>query len=149
MRHVDAMMFSRWTVAIVLMVAPLVVGCGAKTGTEQDTPHSSASQQPLTAPSVDASPGLSSPIDSEFPGRQPPADPPISAANSVTDKPFAEAPTEVISDGDGPNEADRPRSLFRSIGRALKKGVTDAASATSESSNDTSEAVESEPTDPR
>ena len=34
MRHVDAMMFSRWTVASVLMVAPLVVGCGAKTGTE-------------------------------------------------------------------------------------------------------------------
>ncbi|HJN08781.1 MAG TPA: hypothetical protein QF564_08815 [Pirellulaceae bacterium] len=149
MRHVDAMMFSRWTVASVLMVAPLVVGCGAKTGTEQDTPHSSASQQPLTASSVDASPGLGSPIDLESPGRQPPADPPVSAANAVADKPAAETPTVVISDGDGPNEADRPRSLFRSIGRALKKGVTDAAGATSDPSNDTPESVESEPTDPR
>ena len=141
MRHVDAMMFSRWTVASVLMVAPLVVGCGAKTGTEQDTPHSSASQQPLTASSVDASPGLGSPIDLESPGRQPPADPPVSAANAVADKPAAETPTVVISDG--------PRSLFRSIGRALKKGVTDAAGATSDPSNDTPESVESEPTDPR
>lgn len=149
MRHVDAIMFSRWTVASVFMVTPLVVGCGAKTDTVQDAPPSSASQQQFTTPSVDASADSGSPIDPEIPGRQAPSDAAVSDTIAAEDKPDAEAPLKVDSDGDGSNEADRPRSLFRSIGRALQRGITDAAGATSESSNDASEPVESEPTDPR
>ena len=150
MRHVDAKMFSRWTVASVFMVTPLVVGCGAKTDTALDALPASASQQQLTAPNVDASPDSGRPFGQEVPGRQAPIHAPISDAIGGVDKPDAESLTEVDPDGDGSNEADRPRSLFRSIGRALQRGVTDAGGATSsESSNDASESVESEPTDPR
>ena len=108
-----------------------------------------ASQQQFTTPSVDASADSGSPIDPEIPGRQAPSDAAVSDTIAAEDKPDAEAPLKVDSDGDGSNEADRPRSLFRSIGRALQRGITDAAGATSESSNDASEPVESEPTDPR
>ena len=149
MRNVDAMIFSRWAVASFFMVAPLVVGCGAKTDTVQDGLPSSASPQLPDARSVDALPDSGSPVDLGRSGGHAPADSPPSDANAVADEPVADGPTDDVPAGDGSDEANRPRSLFRSIGRALQKGVTDAAGATSDASNDASESGESEPTDPR
>jgi hypothetical protein len=110
------------------MVAPLLVGCGSKTDTEQD-PATSANQQPYDSVSP-IEPTVSEPI---------PFDPTQPGGLSG----------EVVSDADESNEADQPKSLFRSIGRALQRGVTDAAGSSSDSSDDPPESADTDPTDPR
>ncbi len=123
MIHVDAMMFSRWTVVLVFMVSPLVVGCGTKTDTALD----SANQ-----PSIDSD----SPIDLDSQEYTEP--------NSIDANPPGGLPEEVVSDA---VEVDRPKSLFRSIGRALQRGVTDAAGAAGAESDSPDDASESDSTD--
>jgi len=132
MRHVDAMMFSRWCVVVVFMVTPLVVGCGPKA----DTPLDSAAS-PANQPSLDAD----SPIDLDSQA--------VSEANAIDTNPIGELPGELVADDGGVDEVDRPKSLFRSISRALQRGVSDAAGSAAESSDDPPESVDSDSTDPR
>ena len=160
MRHVKARMLSRWIVVSVLLLTPFVGGCSPNTETEQDAlsgaspssvpPHRVESEQQTTP-----GPVALSESDGTSALGQPSADAPLSDADLVRETFGSEtlkgATPDVAADGDPLKEVERPRSLFRSLGRALQQGVTDATRASSGSSNDGSqpEASKPEAEDPR
>jgi hypothetical protein len=123
------------------MLAPLVVGCGTKTTTTVPLPATGADQPQFAGPLVGPTGG-----PTLIPNEQDVA--PVSELDTVEPTFPGGLAGEVVE-----TEEDRPKSLFRSIGRALRKGVTDAAGATSDATSDApsdeSESVDSDPADPR
>lgn len=149
MRHVDAKKLSRGMMACALVVMPFAVGCGAKTDTVQDPLPPSAGQTTDGQAGYDQQPStdLSAPTTL---APDSPQGPELSSPQvDGGDKPVAKASPEAVPGSDGPSDAERPRSLFRSIGRALGKGLTDATGAGSDASDGTIEPAEPAPTEPR
>ena len=150
MRHVNIMVFTRWGMIVVMLLAPVVLGCNARTESASE-PNA---VEPVAAPPMQpaAAEASTPPVDDgslERHAAEVPPSRPLSDADLVRETFGTDAPAEVFEEPDvaavEPDETERPRSLFRSIGRALQKGVTDAAGLTSDTSQEAAPPVASEP----
>ncbi len=167
MRHANAMMFSQWpiTSASLLLVVPLVLGCSSQA---VKVPESSEATQSSAAESSEFTDQSQTAIrpqsGSDLVGGTDSADQeatsgaPLSDADLIRETFGAKsgrdvAPVEVAaevepaSDDQPASDVRRPRSLFRSLGRALQKGVTDATAGSPADSDDPSSAT-AEPENP-
>ncbi len=132
MKQVNPLIVFRSIVAVTFLT-PLVLGCGGA------PPVDSSSQTPAPTPVAAPDPA---PADDLAPAGQPaamgagnaaPAEQAADAGAPLSDADLAAQAfaTEEPADDRSGTAADEPavsppRSLFRSIGRALQKGVTDA-----------------------
>ena len=117
MNQVNVTMSARWIVLAVLIATPLSGGCGAK--------NEEVENEPIPATELASDKEKAAPAEQS--GSLPSVDFVEPAADDEAEGPSIVVPSPDAVTDDGADEVERPRSMFRSIGRAIGKGLTDAA----------------------
>lgn len=132
MRITGPMDFASWILPALLLVVPLGLGCSKADPASDPIPQGidqAADQQvdrgatstPARQPDLAAQPDQAETLPA-FPGSD------ATAGSDGVATPPATTPDDAAV-AEPVEEVERPKSLFRSIGRALRKGATDAVTS--------------------